>query len=389
MKTNLLIAAGALVALSACSGAKTESNLTASGLDPQKFVDEYRGDSTALFVLTNANGMEACITNFGGRVVTLMVPDRHGKLTDVVLGFDSIQAYYPENNSTDFGATIGRYANRINEGKFELDGETYQLPLNNGKHSLHGGGDMGTRGWQYRVFQANQLNDSTLVLTLTDADGNNGYPGTVEAQVTYVLGADNDLKIAYEATTDKPTIINMTNHSYFNLSGDGSKPVTDDVLWLNASNFTPVDDTFMTSGEIVTVEGTPMDFRTPKTIGRDINADDVQLHNGNGYDHNWVLDTNGDMTVCAATLENTNNGIRMEVYTDEPGVQVYTGNFLDGSVTGKGGVAHPQRSAICLETQHYPDSPNKPQWPSVVLRPGEKYTGHCTYRFTQVPEAEE
>lgn len=390
MKTNLLIAAGALMALSACTGGKTETcNLTASGLDPQKFVDEYRGDSTALFVLKNANGMEACITNFGGRVVTLMVPDREGKLTDVVLGFDSIQAYYPETNGTDFGATIGRYANRINQGRFELDGKTYQLPQNNYGHCLHGGGDMGTRGWQYRVFQADQPNDTTLVLTLNSPDGDNGFPGNMVASVTYTLGADNALNIAYEATTDAPTIINMTNHSYFNLSGDGSKPVVDDVLWINASNYTPVDSTFMTSGEIATVEGTPMDFRTPKTIGKDINADNEQIHNANGFDHNWVLDTKGDMTACAATLENTTNGIRMEVYTDEPGVQVYTGNFLDGTVTGKGGVTHPQRSAICLETQHYPDSPNKPEWPSVVLRPGEKYTGHCTYRFTVTPEAAE
>lgn len=391
MKTNLLLAAGALVALTAaCSGSKTEeTTLTASGLDPQKFVSEYQGDSTALFVLKNANGMEACITNFGGRIVSLLVPDRQGKMVDVVLGFDSIQPYTPEVNGTDFGAAIGRYANRINQGRFELDGQTYQLPQNNYGHCLHGGGDMGTRGWQYRVFQADQVNDTTLVLTLTDQDGNNGFPGTVNAKVTYTLGADNDLNIAYEATTDKPTIINMTNHSYFNLSGDGSKSVEDDVLWLNASNFTPVDSTFMTSGEIAPVEGTPMDFRTPKTIGRDINTDDVQLHNANGYDHNWVLDTKGDITACAATLENTGNGIRMEVYTDEPGVQVYTGNFLDGTVTGKGGVTYPKRAAICLETQHYPDSPNKPNWPSVVLRPGETYTGHCIYKFTVVPEAAE
>lgn len=387
MKHNLLIAAGALVALSACSGSKTETTLTESGLDPQKFVAEYKGDSTALYILKNDKGMEACITNFGGRIVSLMVPDRQGKLTDVVLGFDSIQAYFPEVNGTDFGAVIGRYANRINQGQFTLDGTTYQLPQNNYGHCLHGGGDMGAMGWQYHVFQADQANDSTLVLTLTSPDMENNFPGTVNVKVTYVLGADNDLNIAYEATTDKPTIINMTNHSYFNLSGNHANTIEDEVLWLNASNFTPVDSTFMTSGEILPVEGTPMDFRTPKAIGKDIKADDQQIHNANGFDHNWVLDTKGDMATCGATLEDLTTGIRMEVYTDEPGVQVYTGNFLDGKTVGKGGIAYPQRAAICLETQHYPDSPNKPQWPSVVLRPGETYTGHCIYQFSTIPEA--
>ena len=377
MKTNLLLAAGALVALTAaCSGSKTEeTTLTASGLDPQKFVSEYQGDSTALYVLKNANGMEACITNFGGRIVSLLVPDRQGKMVDVVLGFDSIQPYTPEVNGTDFGAAIGRYANRINQGRFELDGQTYQLPQNNYGHCLHGGGDMGTRGWQYRVFQADQVNDTTLVLTLTDQDGNNGFPGTVNAKVTYTLGADNDLNIAYEATTDKPTIINMTNHSYFNLSGDGSKSVEDDVLWLNASNFTPVDSTFMTSGEIAPVEGTPMDFRTPKTIGQDAGKKEPCVSFFNGYDSNFVISGHP-----FATAVGDKTGITLIADTDQPGVQLYTANAL-GPRLGKKGSFYGFRSGFCLETQNYPDAIHHPQWPSCILKAGETYRSVTTYTF--------
>lgn len=370
-----------VLCLMACSAPRQTTQTTASGLDPQKFVAEYRGDTTALYTLTNANGMEACITNFGGRVVSLMVPDRQGKLTDVVLGFDSIQAYFPENNKTDFGAAIGRYANRINQGRFELDGTVYQLPQNNYGHCLHGGTDMGTLGWQYRTYKADQPNDTTLVLTLTSPDGDNGFPGTVTATVTYTLGSDNDLNIAYSATTDKPTIINMTNHSYFNLSGDPSMPITDELLQIDADSYTPVDSTFMTLGTIEPVEGTPFDFRKPKVIGNDINIDNEQIANGHGYDHNWVL-TSGATSAPKVVLTDPTSGIVLEVLTDEPGIQIYSGNFLDGTVTGKKGVVYNHRNAICLETQHYPDSPNKPQWPSPVLRPGETYSSHCTYRFS-------
>lgn len=370
-----------MLCLMACSAPKQTTQTTASGLDPQKFVAKYRGDTTALYTLTNANGMEACITNFGGRVVSLMVPDRQGKLTDVVLGFDSIQAYFPENNKTDFGAAIGRYANRINQGRFELDGTVYQLPQNNYGHCLHGGTDMGSLGWQYRTYKADQPNDTTLVLTLTSPDGDNGFPGTVTATVTYTLGSDNDLNIAYSATTDKPTIINMTNHSYFNLSGDPSMPITDELLQIDADSYTPVDSTFMTLGTIEPVEGTPFDFRKPKVIGNDINVDNEQIANGHGYDHNWVL-SSGATSAPKVVLTDPTSGIVLEVLTDEPGIQIYSGNFLDGTVTGKKGVVYNHRNAICLETQHYPDSPNKPQWPSPVLRPGETYSSHCTYRFS-------
>lgn len=384
MKKSMLMPLGALVVMAAasCTGKKDAQTVTASGLDPQNFVAVVDGDTTGLFTLKNANGMEVNITNYGGRIVSMMVPNRSGELTDVVLGFDSVQAYFPENNKTDFGASIGRYANRINQGKFVIDADTFQLPQNNFGHCLHGGTDMGTLGWQYRVYQAEQPNDSTLILTLEDADGNNGFPGTVNAKVTFTLSSDNALALDYEATTDKPTIINLTNHSYFNLSGDATKPITGETLWIDSDCFTPVDSTFMTTGSIDTVAGTPFDFREAKTIGTDITADNEQIKNGNGYDHNWVLNTAGDASRPAIRLSDADSGIVMEVLTNEPGVQVYTGNFLDGTVTGKKGIVYNQRAAICLETQHYPDSPNKPQWPSVVLRPGETYNSHCVYKFS-------
>ena len=378
---NLLYPVVALGLPASCTSTP-DKQLTKSGLDPEAFKAEFRGDSTALYTLTNASGMEVCITNFGGRVVSVMVPDRDGNYRDVVLGFDSIEAYFPEVNKSDFGAAIGRYANRINQGTFVLDGDTVSLPKNNFGHSLHGGTDMGTLGWQYRVYTASQLNDSTLELTLTDADGNNGYPGTVEAKVVYSLTADNTLDIDYTATTDKPTVINMTNHSYWNLGGDASQDILGHELTVNADNYTPVDSTFMTTGEIAPVAGTPFDFTTSKAIGRDIAADNEQLRNGNGYDHNWVLNTKGNDSLAAVELFNPANGINLTVYTNEPGIQIYTGNFLDGTATGKGGTVYNQRAAVCLETQKYPDTPNKPEWPSATLRPGETYHSHCAYHFS-------
>jgi aldose 1-epimerase len=374
-----------LAVMSACVGGDSATQLTASGLDPAKFVAVYDGDSTALYTLKNQQGMEVCITNFGGRIVSIMVPNRKGEMVDVVLGFDSIQAYFPEANATDFGASVGRYANRINQGRFVLDGDTVQLPRNDHGHCLHGGTDMGTKGWQYRVYDANQLNDSVLQLSILSPDGDNGFPGAVKATVTYTLTYDNSIDIAYTATTDKRTIINMTQHSYFNLSGNPQKPVTDEILWVNADGFTPVDDTFMTTGEICPVDGTPMDFLQPKAIGRDIEADDEQLHNALGYDHNFVLNSQGSIAQTALRLEDGESGIMLEMWTNEPGVQIYTGNFLDGSIVGKKGIAYPKRAGVCFESQHYPDSPNKPQWPSVVLNPGETYNSHCIYKFSVLP----
>lgn len=373
-----------ILAMCACGSQKETAELTLSGLNPDNFKTEVNGDSTALVTLRNASGMEVCITNYGGRIVSIMVPDKNDVYQDVVLGFDSVQAYLPENNKTDFGAAIGRYANRINLGKFVLDGDTIQLPQNNFNHCLHGGTDMGDLGWQYRVYKIENSTDSTLTLSIDSPDGDNHFPGKVKAKVTYSLSSDNQLRIEYSATTDKPTIINMTNHSYFNLSGNPEIAVTDETMWINADNFTPVDSTFMTTGEIVPVKDTPMDFTTEKLIGKDIESVDyLQIKYGKGYDHNYILNTKGDLTKVAARVKDPHSGIILEVFTNEPGVQFYTGNFLDGTVTGKKAKIYNKRHGLCLETQHYPDSPNKPQWPSTVLRPGETYNSICIYKFSK------
>lgn len=375
-KTIVILSAAALaVAAASCSG-KGEKELTLSGLDPENFVSEVDGKPTALYVLKNSKGMEACVTNFGGRIVSLMVPGADGELRDVVLGHDSIADYV--NIDGNFGALIGRYGNRINQGKITIDSIDYQLPQNNYGHCLHGG----PKGFHNSVWDATQPNDSTLVLTLASPDGEAGFPGNVNVKVTYTL-TGNDLDLAYEATTDKPTVLNLTNHSYFNLSGNPANTVLDETLAINASGFTPIDSTFMTTGEIAAVEGTPFDFRSGKKIGQDIEADNEQLKNGLGYDHNFVLDTKGDINTPAVTLTDPQSGIKMQVFTTEPGIQVYAGNFLDGTVSGKKGIVYPRRSAICLETQHYPDSPNKPEWPSVVVRPGDTYKTHTIYRFSK------
>jgi aldose 1-epimerase len=306
-----------------------------------------------------------------------MVSDKYGKLQDVVLGFDNIDDYV--NIPSDFGAAIGRYANRIAQGRIVIDGDTIQLPQNNFGHCLHGG----PNGWQYKVYDVKQANDATLELTLLSPDGDEHFPGNVMATVHYTLTEDNAIDIRYTAVTDKKTVINLTNHSYFNLSGDPATFITDHLLTLYADNYTPVDSTFMTTGEILPVQGTPMDFTTPRVVGERINEYDfVQLRNGNGYDHNWVANANGNDRLPVARLVSPVSGIAMELFTDEPGVQVYTGNFLDGSVTGKKGIVYNQRAAICLETQHYPDSPNKPEWPSAYLEPGQTYTSHCVFKFS-------
>ena len=374
MKTKLFIAGLAALMLTACG----PSNLTNSGLCPDNFKSGTTDDdATALYVLTNANGMEVCITNFGARIVSVLAPDKDGALRDVVLGFDSIQDY--RNIKSDFGASIGRYANRINQGKITIDGKEIQLPQNNYMHCLHGG----PNGWQYKVYRATNITPNEIELTLNSPDGDENFPGNVTAKVTYTLTDENAIDIKFQATTDAKTIINMTNHSYFNLSGDPSVPAIDHLLYINASNYTPVDSTFMTLGTIEPVDGTPMNFTKPKAIGEEIdNFEFEQLKNGKGYDHNWVLDTKGDITQLAAKLVCPSSGIGVEVYTNEPGIQVYTGNFLNGTVTGKGGIVYNHRASVCLETQHYPDSPNKPQWPSVILEPGQSYFSECIYKFT-------
>ncbi len=380
MNKKLLFAAFASAFSLLVSSCGEKAVLTKSGLDPENFKSEYEGQPTALYTMTNKNGMEVCITNYGGRIVSIMVPDRNGEFKDVVLGFDKVSDYFPENHQTDFGAAIGRYANRINKGQITVDGKEYQLPQNNFGHCLHGG----PQGWQYKVYKTVEADGNHLKLEMDSPDGDMNFPGNVTAYVTYTLTDDNAIDIRYEATTDAPTIINMTNHSYFNLSGDpGNHPVTEQIMYINSSNITPIDETSMTSGEFRPVEGTAFDFRTAKEIGRDINdTTDVQIVNGKGYDHNWVLDTNRDDTVLALELYSPLSGIVMKEYTDEPGIQAYTGNYLDGTLTGKGGVVYGYRSGLALESQKYPDSPNKPDWPSPYLNPGETYTSHCVFAFS-------
>lgn len=376
MKRHLLLTGVAAILLCACNN-KPATELTASGLNPKDFQTEVNNAKTDLYTLKNKVGMEVCITNLGGRIVSVMVPDKNGKMQDVVLGFDSIADYI--NIPSDFGASIGRYANRINQGRIVLDGDTIQLPQNNFGHCLHGG----PQGWQYQVYNAKAIDDTTLELTLISPDGDANFPGNLTATVTFKLTEDNAIDIKYSATTDKKTVINLTNHSYFNLSGNPAHAATDHILYVNADNYTPVDSTFMTTGEIVTVKETPMDFTTPKPIGQDITKFDfVQLKNGNGYDHNWVLNTKGDIAQVAAKVVSPESGIVLEVFTNEPGVQVYTGNFLDGTVKGKKGITYNQRASVCLETQHYPDSPNKADWPSVVLEPGQTYNSECIFKFS-------
>ncbi len=363
-----------LLLISACTS--KEIKMTESGLLKNNFQTEVNGKKTDLYVLRNKNNMEVCVTNFGGRIVSIMVPDKNGKMQDVVLGFDSIQDYITK--PSDFGASIGRYANRINQGRFTLDGVEYQLPRNNYGHCLHGG----PQGFQYRVFDAKQTDEQHLELTYFAEDGEEGFPGNITCKVFMNLTDENAIDISYEAETDKPTIVNMTNHSYFNLDGDAASN-SEHLLTLNADYYTPVDSTFMTSGKIASVQDTPMDFRNPTPVGKHINEFDfIQLKNGNGYDHNWILNTKGDIKSKCASLKSTKTGIVLDVYTNEPGIQMYAGNFLDGTLKGKKGRTYNQRASVCLETQKYPDTPNKPEWPSATLRPGEKYNSRCIFKFS-------
>ena len=357
---------------------------TRSGLYPNDFEANIEGKRTHLYTLSNSKGMEVCLTNFGARIVSIMVPDRRGTLRDVVLGYDNIAQYADyQHFGSDFGAAIGRYANRINQGRIIVDGKTVQLPRNNYGHCLHGG----FTGWQYQVYDGKQLNDSTVEMSLVSPDGDNGFPGTVRATVRYTLTADNAIDIRYEATTDKKTVINMTNHSYFNLNGTPSQHCENQQLHINADRYTPADTTYMPTGQMLKVAGTPMDFRKPTPLSKNINNQRFAMtRNAHGFDHNWCLNTwhNGqpDESTVAASLYSPKTGIMLQVFTNEPGIQVYTGNFLDASFAGKHGYRYPKHSAVCMETQHYPDSPNHPEWPSTWLETGKKYSSHCIYKFS-------
>jgi aldose 1-epimerase len=324
------------------------------------------------YTITNPNGMQVSILNYGGTVTKLMVPDKNKKMGDVVLGFDSLSGYLQSGNPY-FGALIGRYGNRIAKGKFVLDNQTYQLPINNNGNTLHGG----IKGFDKVVWQATKpAGDSSLLLTYLSKDGEQGFPGNLTVTVLYTLTADNGLEIAYNASTDKATPVNLTNHCYFNLSGGNEATVLNEDIMINASKYTAVDSLLIPTGQLPDVKGTPMDFTTPKAIGKEI------AEVKGGYDHNWVLNKTGNGLELAATAYDAGSGRLMEVYTTEPGLQFYTGNFLDGTLKGKYGKVYPQHAAFCMETQHFPDGPNQPAFPNTILKPGETYHHVTKYLFT-------
>jgi aldose 1-epimerase len=337
------------------------------------------GTPIDLYTLTNVSGMKAGIITYGGTVVSLTTPDKKGKLADVVLGMDTLEGYMHQPNF--FGALIGRYGNRIGHGAFKLEGKTYTLPRNDHENTLHGGPE----GFDKRVWKGRELstaNGPAVELTYISKDGEEGFPGTLTAKVVYTLTDDNELKIEYTATTDKPTVVNLTNHSYFNLAGAGVGDNLKHQVTINADRFTPVDEGLIPTGELKPVKGTPFDFTRPTAIGARIGQDDPQLKFGKGYDHNWVLNKRAGMLAKAAEVYEPTSGRVMEVFTTEPGLQFYTGNFLDGTVTGKGGIAYPLRAGFCMETQHYPDSPNQPNFPSTGLQPGKTYHTTTIYKFS-------
>ena len=334
------------------------------------------GENIYSYTLTNKNGMSATIINYGATVVKLKVPDKNGKIEDVILGYDSLSSYV--KGASFFGGIVGRYGNRIAKGKFTLDGKEYQLPINNGVNSLHGG----TIGFNKRVWEAKEISGPALQLTYVSPDGEEGYPGTLILTVTYSLTDNNGLKIDYKATTDKPTILNPTNHCYFNLTGDPNNTILNHVLMINADKFTPVDSTLIPTGQLEDVANTPLDFTNSTEIGKRINDDFQQLKFAGGYDHNWVLNNYNGSVREAVTLYDSTSGILLKVLTDQPGVQFYSGNFLDGKDRGKEGIYYKFRTGLCLECQHFPDSPNEKNFPSVVLRPGETYTQTTVYEFS-------
>ncbi len=386
---NMMYGAGlAVAALTSCCG---EQTTTVSGLNPTAFDSTIDGKKTELVTIKNNNGMEVCLTNYGGRVVSISVPDKDGKPTDVVLGYDNIKQYADTLNSpSDYGSSVGRYANRIKGSKITVDGQTYQLRANDNGNCLHGGGNT---GWLNKVYDIQTKTDSSVTFAITATDGENGFPGTVKAIATYVVTSDNTLDITFGATTDKETVVNMTNHSYFNLNGDPSKEGFDQVMYINADKYTPADSLYIPTGEIKDVEGTPMDFRTPTEIGKKVDYAFDQIKNATGYDHNWCLNTfkdgKGDDKQVAASLYSPKTGILLEVFTNEPGIQVYTGNFQGTGIACKKGIKYPKHVSVCFESQKYPDSPTKivektKGWEisNPYLKPGEKYYSHLVYKFS-------
>lgn len=395
-KMAVIFSAFAIASLASCnssnSSKETKTDSTSSNVasadsagnhlipDKKNFETTIDGKQTDLYVLKNHNGMEAAFTNYGGRLVSLVVPDKNGKMTNVVAGFNNVEGYV-KSTEPYYGATIGRYGNRIAKGKFTLDGKQYQLSVNNGVNTLHGG----KKGFQDVVWDANKLNDSTIQFTYLSEDGEEGFPGNLNVKVTYSLTGDNSLKCEYEATTDKTTVVNLTNHAYFNLNGEGSGTILNHTVQIYADKYNPIDSGWIPLGPIATVKGTPFDFTTPTTIGARINEDNQQLKNGKGYDHNFVLNgTKVDGLNHAATVTGDKSGIVMNVYTQEPGLQFYSGNFMAGKNTFSNGSKDDYRTAFAMETQHFPDSPNEPSYPSTVLKPGQLYKTFSLYNFSTV-----
>jgi len=347
--------------------------------NPENFVMEIDGKQTGLFTLENTHGLRVDITNFGGRIVSLLVPDKNGVFDDIVTGYHSIEEFL-RSEEVYFGALIGRYANRIGNASFEIDGVVYNLPANNGRNHLHGG----PRGFHMVVWDAEMLTTQKLLLTYHSPHLEEGYPGNLSVEVIYELTDENELKITYKATTDQSTHVNLTNHAFFNLAGEGNRSIYDHYLQINAGYITPINEELIPTGELTPVSGTPFDFQEFRRIGEHINAPDIQIQFGKGYDHNFVLNRQpGSNTLeFAAAVYELNSGRKMEVFTTKPGLQFYSGNFLTGREVGKRGESYEFRTSFCLETQHFPDSPNKPHFPSTLLEPGEIYQSVTIYRFS-------
>lgn len=390
LKGILLGAGMASILLSACS-TNNGAQMTVSGLKPTNFDSIIGGKKTELITIKNQSGMEVCLTNYGGRVVSLSVPDKSGKPTDVVLGYDNIAQYADTARTpSDYGSSVGRYANRIKNAQIVVEGKTYKLRANDMMNCLHGGGNT---GWLNKIYDVKSKNDSSVVFAITAKDGENGFPGTVKATATYTVKSNNTLDIVFQATTDKETVINMTNHSYFNLNGDPSKAGYDQVMYVNADKFTPSDRFYIPTGEIKDVTGTPMDFRKATAIANKYDPSYDQIKNATGYDHNWCLNTfkdgKGNDKTVAASLYSPKTGIFMEVFTNEPGIQVYTGNFQGTGISCKHGIKYPKHVSVCFESQKYPDSPTKfaaktKGWEisNPYLKPCEKYYSHLAYKFS-------
>ncbi|MBN2214800.1 MAG: galactose mutarotase [Bacteroidales bacterium] len=368
----MIVSVMILILVTSC---KSESKFKFIPLDKAEYETTIDGKKVGLFNLENKNGLTVQITNYGGRIAALWVPDRDGNFKDIVTGYDSIEGFI--GNTNYFNGIIGRYGNRIARGKFTLNAKEYSLAINNAPNSLHGG----NVGFDHAVWNVERSTKDSLILTYLSPDGEEGYPGNLSVKVIYSLNDSNELKIDYQAETDAPTVVNLTNHAYFNLAGHDNGDILGHILMINADKFTPVDSTLIPTGEITDVAGTPFDFRIPAAIGERINADDRQIKYGMGYDHNWVLKKTGNEMSLAAKVEEPVSGRVMEIYTTEPGIQFYAGNFLDGTIMGKDSTSYKYRHAFCLETQHFPDSPNQEDFPSTVLNPGETYRTSTIHKF--------